>query len=278
MRSTAFRQLAGAAADPYRSAGRFAHGFARGKLLGDPAFEHLLAQGLLSAPETQMQPGTAPAARPVRILDLGCGQCLLAALLPAAAAAHRRGDWPAGWPAPPQAQIHGIELMPADVARARAALGDTARIEAGDITTAPYSTADVVVILDVLHYIDYAAQERVLQRVAQALAPHGGRLLLRVGDAAGGWRFRASQAVDALVTFVRGHRLGRLYCRSLADWRAALQRHGFQVRTQALSAGTPFANVLLIAERPAGAAAAEATPESARRNGPSPERPQTLPA
>ena len=39
----------------------------------------------------------------------------------------------------------------------------------------------------------------------------------------------------------------RLYCRPLDDWCALLRAHGFAVRTQAMSAGTPFANVLLIA-------------------------------
>lgn len=294
MRSREFRQLADAAAARYRSAGRFAHGFARGKLLGDPAFEYLLSQGLLArvtagpgsaeprqptpervSPQVSPQPAAPQptAADPVRILDLGCGQALLAALLPAAAQAHARGAWPASWVAPPQAAFHGIELMPADVERARAALGAAARIELGDITATPLGQADIVVILDVLHYVDHAAQQRVLQRVAQALSPHGGRLLLRVGDAAGGWRFRASQWVDALVTFVRGHRLGRLYCRPLADWCGMLQEHGFRVRTQRLSEGTPFANVLLIGELPANTLPAAERPSPTQFGAP-PTNPQ----
>ena len=48
--------------------------------------------------------------------------------------------------------------------------------------TAVLPACDLVVILDVLHYVDPAAQAGVLRRVLDALAP-GGRLLLRIGDA-----------------------------------------------------------------------------------------------
>lgn len=233
MSSADFMRLADAAAERYRPAGRFAHGFARGKLRNDPAFEHLLAAGLLS--------------QATRVLDLGCGQGLLAALLAEARIAADAGRWPPGWPPPPRARVHGIELMPRDVERARQALGDEAEIEEGDIVTTRFTAADAVVILDVLHYIGYEQQVDVLRRVRAALAPSG-RLLLRVGDAGGGTGFRASQAVDRIVTFVRGHRLSRLYCRALGEWVEVVRDAGFRVESRPMSRGTPFANVLLVAD------------------------------
>lgn len=239
--SAPYRALVDAATDRYRVGGRFAHGFARGKLQGDPAFEHLMSEGLLGARS--------------RILDLGCGQGLLAALLLTAEARHHAGDWPADWPAPPSSpEVYGIELMASDVKRAEQALGDSARIVLGDMVDTPYPPSDAVVILDVLHYVDEAAQEHVLDRVHASLlagresGAEGGRLLLRVGDAAGGWRFRMSQAVDHLVMTVRGHALGRLYCRSVADWTATLNRRGFKVTPRFMSEGTLFANILLVAD------------------------------
>ncbi len=234
-----FHAVVEEAVAPYRSAGRFAFGFARGKLGGDPAFEWILRQGLLSGRR--------------RVLDLGCGQGLLAALL--LTADHFAGvqRWPEDWPAPPESPaVHGIELMPSDVARAHGALGRRARIDVGNIIDAPYSPSDAVVILDVLHYIDDAAQQTVLDRVRDCLVDGGpeGRLLLRVGDAGGGWRFRASQFVDHVVTTARGHRLGRLYCRTVPEWTRMLERRGFRVDAHAMSTGTPFANVLLTADLP----------------------------
>ncbi|MBK4736693.1 class I SAM-dependent methyltransferase [Noviherbaspirillum pedocola] len=242
------------ASAPYRSAGRFAWHFARGKLGGDPVFAGLLRHGLI--------PDGA------RVLDIGCGQGLLASWLLSAGALAADGDWPADWPRPPRAvAIHGIELMPKDVERARAALGDAARFTVGDMCRADFGRADAVVVLDVLHYVDYAAQDDVLSRIRDALAPSG-VLVLRVGDAAGGWPFHFSVWVDRVVTFVRGHRNPRLYCRTLADWKAALAKLGFAVESLPMNEGTPFANILLIArlgvDASQGATVTDAAADSAK--------------
>lgn len=226
-------RLLNVASEPYKRAGRFAWHFARGKLAGDPAFRALLEHGLIP--------------HGARVLDLGCGQGLLASWLLSARRLHDGGQWPAGWPAAPRiAGLRGIELMPRDVARAREALGEAAEFMLGDICGTPFGKADVVVVLDVLHYIDLSAQEAVLRRCRDALAPDG-LLLLRIGDAAAGLPFRISNWVDHVVTFVRGHRLSRLTCRSVAQWRDSLAALGFRVEALPMSQGTPFANVLLVA-------------------------------
>ncbi len=239
-------ELLDQATAPYRPLGPFPWHFARGKLSGDPAFAGLLQRGLIPAH--------------ARLLDIGCGQGLLASLLGSLtgqSAAERA--WPAHWATAPQGvQVHGIELMPRDVERARTALahlGERVRFTLGNMCTADFGQADVAVILDVLHYVDYAAQEDVLRRVRAALAP-GGTLLLRVGDASAGLPFRISNWVDAVVTFVRGHRLTRLYCRPLGEWQALLVQLGFRVESIPMHQGTPFANILLVARLspPAGAA------------------------
>jgi SAM-dependent methyltransferase len=228
------RRLIDHATTPYRAAGRFAWHFARGKLGGDPVFAGLLQHGLI--------PDQA------RVLDIGCGQGLLASWLLSAKAMHAAGDWPPHWPAAPApSALHGIELMPKDVARARRALGDAAVFTTGDMCSADFGQADAVVVLDVLHYVSIEAQDDVLRRIRDALAPRG-VLVLRVGDAAGGWPFRFSVWVDHVVTFVRGHRNSRLHCRPLADWKAALAGLGFTVRSLPMNQGTPFANILLVAE------------------------------
>jgi hypothetical protein len=50
-----------------------------------------------------------------------------------------------------------------------------------------------------------------------------------------------------VVFFLRGHSSSRLYCRPLADWLALLQKLGFAVEALPMHAGTPFANILLVA-------------------------------
>ncbi|MDD2769078.1 MAG: class I SAM-dependent methyltransferase [Methylococcus sp.] len=226
------RLLIETAAAPYRRAGRFAWHFARNKLKADPVFVALFERGLL--PER------------VRLLDLGCGQGLLASLLIAARELYDAGNWLPSWAPPPRIEaLRGIELMPSDVARARNALGTGAEIVAGDIREAEFGIADAVVVLDVLHYMAYPDQEALLRRIRNALTPRG-VLLLRVGDAGAGLPFLVSLWADRLVTFVRGHRLPTLHCRSLAAWRKLLADLGLAVEALPMSEGTPFANVLLV--------------------------------
>jgi SAM-dependent methyltransferase len=238
---TTLAPLIDAASAYYRGAGRFAWHFARGKLGADPVFAALLARGLLTGRE--------------RIVDLGCGQGLLAAWLLAARAVHAsdgRHAWPRGWPPPPSLREYtGIDINLREVARARHAFaldpGAAVQIVHGDIREVDYGSADAVVILDVLHYLDPHAQEQVLQRVRQALGPQG-LLLLRVGDAAGGMRFALSKAFDQTVALARRRRWIRLECRPLRAWERLLGGCGFRTHALPMSEGTPFVNFLLRAE------------------------------
>jgi len=229
----AWGALLDAASEPYLGAGRFAYHFARGKLRGDPAYRSILELGLL--------------ADRTRILDLGCGQGLLTAWLRAAQRLHRAGVWTPGWPAPPRPQsLIGLELMQSDVQRALRALGEECGVSQGDIRHTAFGHVDAVIILDVLRYMDAQAQRDVLEKVRAAL-PAGGLLLLRIGDAASGLRFRYSQWVDQLVMLMRAHAWVRTHCRSLRQWQALLRQCAFDARTMPMSRGTPFANVLLLA-------------------------------
>jgi len=228
-----WRSLVSEASAPYRRCGRFAWHFARGKLRWDPVFAHLLARGVI-APRT-------------RVLDIGCGQGLLASLLGAAARVARDGRWPSGWAEPPlDVRVRGIELQRRDVERARDALGDACDIVCADMRSAPFADVDTVVILDVLHYVSEPEQDAVLTRVRAAL-PAGGKLVLRIGDAAARGGFAASQWADRVVTFVRGHGVAPLAGRTLAAWRTRLEQLGFAVASEPMHAGTPFANVLIVA-------------------------------
>ncbi|MFT4194475.1 methyltransferase [Ottowia sp.] len=235
------RELVDAASQRYHEGGkrRFAYHFARGKLGGDPMFIELLRQGAFPA----------LAERDGRFLDLGCGQAVLASWLLAARARFDAGRWPTGWPPPPRvSQLRALELMPADVARGQAGFADEprVRVEHADIRQADFGRVDVVTILDVLQYLAPDAQDDVLRRARAALAP-GGVLVMRVGDAAGGLPYRLSHWADQAITLARGHGWSRLHGRPLAQWQAALQALGFEVRAVPTPGGLPFANTMLIA-------------------------------
>jgi hypothetical protein len=105
--------------------------------------------------------------------------------------------------------------------------------------------ANAIAVLDVLHYVAHAEQEHLLNQIRAALGD-GGLIVTRVGDAGSGLRFVQSQIVDFCIGLAREHRLERLWCLPLASWISALESRGFVVQAVPMSAGTVFANVMLI--------------------------------
>jgi SAM-dependent methyltransferase len=228
------------ASQPFRSGGHFAYHYARGKLSSDCIFRELLKQGIFPAEG--------------RFLDLGCGQGSLFAWLLAARKHYENGNWPNDWaPAPKPLSLRGVELMQKDVDRAARAFGThhpLVDIRQGDMCQVDFGQADVVTILDALHYFDHAGQLDVLRRIRAALPP-GGLFLTRVGDASAGLPYHLCNWLDHAVTFLRGHRLPKLYGRPLAEWTDLLKNLGFTVSTMPMNEGKPFANIMLICRLPA---------------------------
>ncbi len=239
MSTSEITALVDRAAAPYRHKGRFAWHFARGKLRHDPVFAALLASGLF--------------ATPTRIVDLGCGQGLLANWLNAAHTLQAQGAGPTPWPAVARFTHYlGIEISARDVARSVDALPANAQVDCADICQHAFGPAERIVILDVLHYLDRSQQEHVLDRVCRSLTTDG-CLLLRVGDASAHWRSRLGRIVDRLMALSRRQRYAHLHCRRRDEWVEALQARQLSVEVLPMSAGTPFANVLLIARHAQGA-------------------------
>jgi SAM-dependent methyltransferase len=226
-----WQSLVAAASEGYRAADAHAHRFARAKLRGDRVFRHVLAHGLIA-------PGAT-------VLDLGCGQGLLAAVLRAADDAGRAGRWPEEWAPPPTgARVIGIDPLPLDIDRARTALGGAATFVLGDMRTADLPACDTAVFFDTLHYIAHDEQSGVLARVRAALRP-GGSVLMRVGDYDAGWRFRLGLRIDQATAFLHGNGMPQVCGRPRAGWTAELERLGFAVSVQQMNGRPPFANLFI---------------------------------
>lgn len=232
---TAYRRLIDATAARYQPAGQYAFHYARGKLQRDPVYFSLLEQGLV--------PDQA------RVLDLGCGQGILLTLLATAGEFFHLRNRPDNWPLVPRGlRLRGIDAQPKAVRRARIALGAAASIVQADLPSADFADSDVIVLLDVLHYLSPAAQETVLAKAAQALLPNG-VLILRVADPQSGMRTVLTQHTDRIASLLRGEVWGAYHLRPVAQWTSLLESLGLQVQSMPMSQGTPFANVLLIARR-----------------------------
>jgi cyclopropane fatty-acyl-phospholipid synthase-like methyltransferase len=232
-------QLLSNACLPYQATGRANFGWARGKLRYDPMFMALLQHRVLPDGAT--------------VMDLGCGRGLLAAWCLAAERVAQQGAWAAAFAPPRGLKFRGVELMAREAECGNEALqplyGSRVQLTGGDMRSADLSGVDAIAALDVLHYIPTADQDRLLDRIRSALGA-GGVFVTRVGDAQAGLRFRVSQCVDRCISFVQGHRLSRMWCRSAVEWTQALQRRGFSVEACPMSAGTPFANVMLVCRVP----------------------------
>jgi len=256
-RPTPFAQLREATAEPYLRAGVAHWEFVRGKLHYDPLYRGLLEAGLLP--------------RRGRLVDLGCGRGILLALLAAVADAEAESE--AADDAAPAMELIGIERRAEHVKAARTALaerladgGRRLRLEVRQADLADPAFAvppcDTAALLDVLHYLPTAAQERLLERTAAALAP-GGLLLLRDADADAGWRFRATAAAERLCAVARGRWRPGFHYRGRGAWQKLLEARGLAVESRPMSEGTPYGNVLLVARRPAGDATRAAGSEIA---------------
>jgi uncharacterized protein (DUF2062 family)/SAM-dependent methyltransferase len=227
-----FVALVARAADRYVSTSITAWEFARGKLRGDPLYR------------TVLQECTLPSGG--ILVDLGCGQGLMLALLAEWGAAWRAGTWSSSWPTPAVFdRLIGIETRPRVAALARQALGEAATIVEGDARSwMPYRSR-VVLFFDVLHLMPAADQDQLLASMAKVLEP-GGMMLIREPDAGAGWRFVAVRAVNTAKALLTGNWRQTFHFRTVEEWTACFGRLGFSIEVRDTSEGTIFANVLFV--------------------------------
>ena len=209
-----FDSLVRRAADRYAGASITAWEFARGKLRGDPLYrEVLLGERLPSGGS---------------LLDIGCGQGLMLALLAESNLFDR---------------MVGIEMRPHRARLARAALGDDAEIIESDARMVSPRGFRAVLLFDVLQMMPRVDQDALLSTAVDALEP-GGIILVREADASAGWRFWAVRIGNRLTAVTSGVWRQPFAFRTASEWRDCFSRHGLDVEMIEASTGTPFANHL----------------------------------
>ena len=292
-RDDAFVDLVRRASDRYVNMSITAWEFARGKLRNDPVYRAAIYEGLLVGrpvhrsawreggrfSEGEVTPRRAGiAADGARVLlDIGCGQGLMLALLAEARRDVRAGSR-VGPPSPVFETMIGIETRPRVAAFARAALQDDAEVVTIDARESALPSADVILLFDVLHLMNAADQEQLLRAVKAALRP-GGAVVIREADAGAGWKFRVVRAGNRIKAVAVGEWKQTFHFRSASEWMDLFERLGLSAELRQMGQGTPFGNVLFRVEAADGArreksteGLAEKSPSQSSQRGREPRR------
>jgi len=146
------------------------------------------------------------------VVDLGCGEGLLAHVLARRAAGRSvlAIDHDGGRIARLSRSVAALSIVP----------------RCASLVDVPLPTCDAVLLVDVLHYFDRAAQEAVVERAFAALRP-GGTLLLREPDAALTLRMAWNRLHERLFTFLRFTRAHIGAYRTSGAWTTLLAHAGF---------------------------------------------------
>jgi trans-aconitate methyltransferase len=139
------------------------------------------------------------------------------------------------------------------VRAARLALaGLDASVQVADVRTYPVPDAGLILIIDLLQYLEPDDQRAVLERCAASLRP-GGILLVREPDTAGRWRWWVTRALDIAALRTGGSGTHPRY-QSAAAFTEILERAGLSVSVQTHRNVLPLTHIVIQARR-AGEAA-----------------------
>lgn len=208
-----------------RYEGRWLQGYARGKLRGDPVFR--AAFDLL---RNESRP----------VLDIGCGIGLLEFYLREC-----------GFTAP----LTGFDFDAKKIAvaeRIAAPHYPGIRFMVGEAAQTFPGEPGHVVLFDVLHYLDAAAQRVLLNRVAERVAPDA-LCLIRETPRDRSWRFRLTQLEELFLHAILWMKSHAVHFPAVRDITAPFVQRGFSAEVRPLWGRTPFNSHLFIFRAPPSA-------------------------
>jgi len=149
-------------------------------------------------------------------------------------------------------ELFGFDSDARKVAVAERAAAADGQFETLDLLELGEREVDTLLLIDVLHYLTLPEQDELLRRACRCVPQ--GRIVIReldAGNAARSLVTRGFEWIAKVIGYNRG-RAGRHY-RPAREIVAQLSGAGFSCEVLGASEGTPFANVLIVAGRNAGA-------------------------
>jgi SAM-dependent methyltransferase len=213
--------LAAQVAARYRGCGRFAFHYVAAKLRHDPLTSSLLTLGR--------------ARHFGQVVDLGCGRGQFACLLLVAGLAD---------------SVLGMDLngrLLHNAVQATRGLEFIGRAQ-DFLHDAEVPSADTVLLVDVIYQLDATAQQKLLHAASRAARQC---VVVRTADPQQGWRSTATRWLERGCQNIWPHAGAHVNAQPIGRARAILEANGYTIVTAPSWAGTPFSNVLLVAERAA---------------------------
>jgi SAM-dependent methyltransferase len=205
-------------AERYRGGCRFARHYVPLKLRLDPVNRAILAL----ADRTPLG----------EVTDIGCGYGQLGLMLIEA----RRAEG-----------VVGLDCDVGSLRQARlASAGLPMRLMHADIRDHEVPSCDTVLLIDVLYQLESETQQALVERAAKAARA---RVLIRALDPARGWRTSVNWGCERVLELLAIKRSPLVNPRPISSLTEPLRKAGFAIDVQPCWAGTPFAGILVVAER-----------------------------
>jgi uncharacterized protein (DUF2062 family)/SAM-dependent methyltransferase len=197
---------------------RFARGFVRWKLRLDKIFGFLFVEDLHGGPA----------------VDLGCGYGIALAM-----AAFRHPGLP----------LIGCDLDRDRVRVANQALSSlNAQLSVHDMRSFRFPDAGLIMMIDVLQYLNREEQVGLLERCCSALQPHG-KLIFRVPAKDSGLLSRLTMAFDKIIFRSTGNRMQPTVLLS-EEYEKILQDANMLIHKRRMTNRLPLAHILFTAKKP----------------------------
>ena len=170
-----------------------------------------------------------------RILDGGSGHGLLSLTLALQS---------------PARKVIGLDHSTERVAAAKKAAGKLPNVvfKKGDFLQMPSGSFEGLAFVDVLHYLTYPTQAKLLKDCYRRLR-RGGVLLFRDVDPSPGLTSSLNRVHETIMTGLGFTKAGGLHFRTVPEWTRLAEEAGFRVRSKP-TGRFPFADVLFWCRKP----------------------------
>jgi 2-polyprenyl-3-methyl-5-hydroxy-6-metoxy-1,4-benzoquinol methylase len=172
-----------------------------------------------------------------KVLDIGCGYGILSNYLALS---------------DPDSYVKGIDIDASRIAKAVQTIGTRKNIdfEVGDFMNLDLGQFNVVVAIDLMHYFNYDQQDRIIDRIGNALSSSN-LFIFRQPDTAPKWRYYWNYLHEFIMvgSTITKTNSQKLFFRSSRDTMFILNKAGFDVGIYPNKSILPYSDTLFVCKK-----------------------------